>query len=117
MDDSKDRPWNISALTQRLRGPDDPGFLFRGGPMIPPSCTHPRRHAATCRWAVPTLLLPAPFWFEAERAPWGCVRGTTPRLLASTQSCADCAFWEPQPRKTTAQRPQSTAGFGGGRCN
>ena len=35
---------------------------------------HASRNAATCLWAVPTLFLRAPFWFEAENAPWSCVR-------------------------------------------
>jgi hypothetical protein len=53
--------------------------------------------AATCRWATPTLFLTAPFWFEAERSPWACLRDNTPRILLSTESCATCSRWEPHP--------------------
>jgi hypothetical protein len=28
-----------------------------------------RHTAATCRLAIPTMLLPAPFWFDAEVDP------------------------------------------------
>jgi hypothetical protein len=51
-------------------------------------------HASTCRWAVPTLFLQAPFWWEAEDRPWSCIRGTTPRVLATTEVCADCPYWK-----------------------
>jgi hypothetical protein len=54
------------------------------------------RSAATCRWAVPTLFLRAPFWFEAENAPWACVRETASRVLDTTNLCASCPHWEPR---------------------
>jgi hypothetical protein len=52
--------------------------------------------AATCRWATPTLFLTAPYWWEAERAPWACLRDGTPRILTTTEECADCPRWEPR---------------------
>jgi hypothetical protein len=59
------------------------------------AATAVHRGASTCRWAVPTLLAPAPCWFEAERAAWTCLRDDTPRLLDNTDECADCPRWEP----------------------
>lgn len=50
-------------------------------------------NAATCRWATPTLFLPAPFWFEAEMRPWTCVRDASPHVLDTTEVCAACARW------------------------
>jgi hypothetical protein len=55
-------------------------------------------HASTCRWAIPTLLLPAPYWWDAEDRPWACIRGGTPRVLETTEACADCPCWEPRTR-------------------
>ena len=56
-----------------------------------------RRGASTCRWAAPTLLLPAPIWFEAEDSPWTCLRDAAPRALETTNPCAICQRWEPRP--------------------
>jgi hypothetical protein len=53
--------------------------------------------ASTCRWATPTLFLQAPFWFEAENAPWTCVRDAAPRLLDTAEPCATCLRWERAP--------------------
>lgn len=50
--------------------------------------------AATCKWATPTLFVWAPYWFESEEAPWTCLREGEPRVLASTDECATCAYWE-----------------------
>ena len=55
-----------------------------------------RRSAATCRWAVPTLFVRAPFWFEAENAPWACEREPALRVLNTTDLCASCPHWEPR---------------------
>ena len=52
--------------------------------------------AATCRWATPTVFLAAPYWIEAESAPWACVRDTVPRVLGTTDQCAICPRWEPR---------------------
>ncbi len=54
------------------------------------------QHAATCRWALPTLFLAAPWWLESENRPWTCLRDLTPRVLASTDVCAACPRWEPR---------------------
>jgi hypothetical protein len=50
-------------------------------------------HASSCQWAVPTVFLPAPFWWESEDRPWACVRTGTPRTLETTEVCADCPYW------------------------
>ena len=54
------------------------------------------RSAATCRWATSTLFLPSPYWLEAERCPWTCVRGAGPAILTTTNPCASCSRWEPR---------------------
>jgi hypothetical protein len=54
-----------------------------------------RHSAATCRWATPTLMLPAPLWFDAEHSPWSCVRDSDPRTLINTDACEMCPRWEP----------------------
>lgn len=55
-----------------------------------------RAAAAQCRWATPTLLLDPPLCYEAGDSPWTCVRGAEPRPLDTTETCADCAQWEPR---------------------
>jgi hypothetical protein len=60
-----------------------------------PVAAHDGRHASTCRWATPTLFLAPPFWFEADNAPWTCVRDVTPHVLDTTEPCAICGRWEP----------------------
>jgi hypothetical protein len=42
------------------------------------------------------LFLRAPFWFEAENAPWACEREPTLRVLNTTDLCASCPHWEPR---------------------
>jgi hypothetical protein len=54
------------------------------------------RNAAGCRWAAPTLFLPAPYWFEAETCTWTCVREPAPAVLATTEPCEFCPWWEPR---------------------
>ena len=56
-----------------------------------------RQTASNCRWATPTLFLPAPIWLRAWQAPWTCQRETEPRTLESTVECAECPRWEPRP--------------------
>jgi hypothetical protein len=60
------------------------------------AATRMAHHASNCRWAVPTIFLPAPYWWEAEDRPWACVRDGTPRVMETTEECADCPFWEPR---------------------
>ena len=56
-----------------------------------------RNHgAATCRWATPTVDLPAPAWLEAADRPWSCLRDGTPHPLESTEGCNSCDRWEPR---------------------
>jgi hypothetical protein len=53
----------------------------------------PKRHAANCKWARPTLETPLPVWLEVEDRPWTCVREDL-RPLESTEACEDCPHWE-----------------------
>lgn len=53
-----------------------------------------RHGAATCRWAVSTISLPPPAWYEAEVSPWACRRDPTARPLVTTERCVDCPRWE-----------------------
>jgi SAM-dependent methyltransferase len=62
---------------------------------------HAARHASNCRWAMPTLFLPAPDWWDAEGCPWACVRDGVPRILDTTEVCADCPYWEAHPNAKT----------------
>jgi hypothetical protein len=52
-------------------------------------------HAANCRWATPTLLLPEPLWLSSWECPWSCVRDAEVRVLRETEECVDCPRWEP----------------------
>lgn len=53
-----------------------------------------RQSAATCRWAVATVSLPAPTWLEAESSPWTCTRDKEPTVLETTDRCVDCPRWQ-----------------------
>ena len=64
-----------------------------------------QRTASNCRWATPTLFLPAPFWFDAEACPWSCLRDADPRVLATTDPCATCPRWEPRACAPVAETP------------
>jgi len=65
-------------------------------PTSLPAVFGERRSAANCRWSTPTLMLPAPLWFDAEHSPWSCVRDNAPRTLLSTDACEICPRWEPR---------------------
>jgi len=78
------------------RPPQAPTARSSARPQRGTSVEH---HASTCRWAVPTLFLPAPFWWEAEDRPWACLREATPRVLETTEVCADCPYWEARTRR------------------
>jgi hypothetical protein len=54
-----------------------------------------RVQASTCRLAVPTLFLAPPIWLCAWDAPWTCLRHGAARVLASTEECCNCPWWEP----------------------
>jgi SAM-dependent methyltransferase len=58
-------------------------------------------HASNCRWAMPALFLPAPYWWDAERCPWACVGEAVPRILETTEVCTDCPYWEAHPKAET----------------
>jgi hypothetical protein len=62
-------------------------------PLLSPASAD-RHQAANCRWAAPTLMLPAPLWFDAENSPWSCVRDAAPRALITTDACEACPRWE-----------------------
>lgn len=53
----------------------------------------PRKRAANCKWARPTLQQPSPIWFAAEERPWTCERDERPTPLDSTDICEDCPRW------------------------
>ena len=40
---------------------------------------------------------PPPVWMGAWDTPWACVRNAVPRVLDTTEVCAVCPRWEPQP--------------------
>ena len=46
-----------------------------------------------CMWAVPTLLMPRPYWLEAADAPWSCWTEGHVTVLQSTDICSNCAKW------------------------
>lgn len=64
----------------------------------------PKRHAANCQWAKPTLQEPRPIWLESEDRPWTCERGGVIRTLESTEPCEDCPHWEPRGPEPIADR-------------
>lgn len=47
----------------------------------------------TCKWAVPTLFLPWPLWYDAAVQHWSCTREPAPRGLPDPACCARCARW------------------------
>jgi hypothetical protein len=49
---------------------------------------------STCRWAIPTLFLPWPLWFDASNNEWSCTRGERPRGLQDPSRCRICKGWE-----------------------
>ena len=48
---------------------------------------------STCKWAIPTLFLPWPLWYDASSSEWSCTRGREPRGLPDPGVCATCARW------------------------
>ena len=79
-------------------------------PRLEISQKNPGHRASNCRWAVPTLFLRAPFWWDAERCPWACVRGSTPHVLETTDVCSTCPHWEARP--VAAVRVEHEQGHG-----
>jgi hypothetical protein len=67
----------------------------------------PSKHAANCRWSVPTVLMSYPIWLGAERRPWTCTRRDKPHPLRSTELCEVCGLWEARPN---VQRAAQIAG-------
>ena len=49
----------------------------------------------TCRWAIPTLFLPWPLWFDATAFEWSCTKGVEPRGIPQPLSCTRCEGWAP----------------------
>jgi hypothetical protein len=62
-----------------------------------------KRTAANCKWARPTMSMPAPIWLEAWDSPWTCVRDERPRPLPDTEICSDCPRWQPKPADASAE--------------
>jgi hypothetical protein len=56
----------------------------------------------TCRWGVPTLLLPWPLWCDTAKAEWSCTADPAPWLLADPAVCRTCARWAPFERVAAA---------------
>ena len=55
---------------------------------------------STCRWGTPTLFLPWPLWFDAERCEWSCTRAAQPRPIPDPGTCEVCGGWtQPETRK------------------
>jgi hypothetical protein len=60
----------------------------------------PAQAVQTCRWAMPTLFLPWPLWYDASAHEWSCTRGAKPRGLMDPVSCTTCRQWAPAERRT-----------------
>lgn len=50
-------------------------------------------HVQDCHWAVPTLLMPRPYWFSAWDDPWSCWNDQDVKVLESTDGCRNCPLW------------------------
>ena len=55
---------------------------------------NPTHTPQRCRWAMPTLDLPLPYWLDAWDSPWSCRRDPNPRVLESSLDCQACPRWE-----------------------
>lgn len=66
----------------------------------------PVKRAANCKYATPTLLQPDPQWFNADDAPWTCVRTSDPRLLIDTELCEDCPNWVAREKEAGPKEPE-----------
>ncbi len=53
-------------------------------------------HVQDCHWAVPTLLMPRPYWYSAWEDPWSCWNDSEIRILQSTDGCRNCPMWRPR---------------------
>jgi protease I len=101
-----DRDVVIDRGTVSSRRPADvPAFIRAliaalgdcGEEAAAPTVPNPSHRAANCGWSAPTLLLDAPFCWDAERYPWACVRGTIPHVLETTEVCRTCVHWAARP--------------------
>lgn len=63
-----------------------------------------------CRWGVPTLQLPWPFWYAAARDAWTCTRNGVARILHDPDVCRACRRWTPCDQRATAE-PRGTCEF------
>jgi hypothetical protein len=50
-------------------------------------------HVQGCHWAVPTLLMPRPYWLSAWDAPWSCWNTRAATVLMDTTACEACPLW------------------------
>ena len=48
-----------------------------------------------CRFGLPTMLLPWPFWYAAADDEWTCACNGVPRILHDASVCAMCRRWQP----------------------
>jgi hypothetical protein len=47
----------------------------------------------TCKWAIPTMFLPWPLWYDASEQDWSCTLGPAPRGVPDPTCCAACRNW------------------------
>ena len=59
-----------------------------------------------CKWAEQTLLQPMPLWLEAWTRPWCCLAQGEPRLLDTSDECAQCPCWEERKAEPAERTPQ-----------
>ena len=50
-------------------------------------------HVQDCHWAVPTLLMPRPYWLSAWDSPWSCWNDRDVKVLQSTDGCQNCPLF------------------------
>jgi len=59
-----------------------------------------------CLWSVPTLLMPRPYWLEAEDAPWSCWTEGRVTVLQTTDACSCCPKWRDRREARVAVPPE-----------
>lgn len=63
-----------------------------------------------CRWGVPTIQLPWPFWYAAADDAWTCTCNGVPRILHDPDVCHACRRWTSRAGGTDA-KPEGTCEF------
>ena len=64
------------------------------------------QHVRNCMWAVPTLLMPRPYWLEAADAPWSCWTEGHVSVLQTTDVCGNCPKWRQRTAVHVAVPPE-----------